>query len=638
MATNLQSNASKIVSLSPKVKILEQKPHIIVDVERMKHPFTGLYFYCKNLAINLHKYHSDKFHFHFFTYPKVKFPGFLNKINRSHLDKFYLIKPKKYKLWHATWQDTKYVPKNDMKFVYTIHDLNFLYTDKPAAKKKKLLQAVQEKIDRADAITVISNFVKEDIEKHLDTRGKEIHVIYNGVEVNEYPAFDTPRYRPQKKFLFTVGTVLYKKHFHILPRLLPGNDFELVIGGIHPDKSYIELIWKEAEKFGVKDRVHLTGPVSDEEKYWYMKHAEAFLFPSISEGFGLPPIEAMRLGKPVFLSTYTSLPEVGGDKAYYFENFEPEHLQTVLKNGLNDYYQNNKKEEIINWSKRFTWREATKQYIAVYQKTLGLPVKTDLKQKERTKVSAIIPTLNEEKNITKAIEQVKWADEIIIIDSFSNDTTVKIAEKMGVRILQRRFDDFSSQKNYAVSQAKYDWIFLLDADEQISEDLKLEIIDKLYNIGNEKGFWIPRHNFFAGKKVKFSGWQNDKVLRLFNRNFCQYNGKFVHEEIKCNGQVGYFTMPLLHYTYKSYEDYINKIHLYASLKAKELFKKNIKPGFFLGYVKPLYRFLYHYVIMLGFLDGKTGWTIAKINALGMRERYRKLKKLHEEMKVEEVRK
>ena len=618
-----------------KFKKLDKKPHIIVDVERMKHPFTGLYYYCKNLAVNLQKYHSDKFYFYFFTYPKVKFPGFLNKINRSQLDKFYLTKPNKYELWHATWQDTKYVPKNNIKFVYTIHDLNFLYTDKPDYKKKKLLQAVQEKINRADAITVISNFVKNDIIKHLDTRGKEIYVIYNGVEVNKYPFFDKPKYRPEKKFLFTVGTVLYKKHFHILPRLLVNNDFELIIGGIHPDKSYIDKIWKEAEKFGVKDRVYLTGSVSDEEKYWYMKHAEAFLFPSISEGFGLPPIEAMRLGKPVFLSTYTSLPEVGGDKAYYFENFEPQQMQKVLEEGLKDYYQNNRKKEIINWSKQFTWEKATREYVKVYQRTLGLPIKVNSNRKQREKVTAIIPTLNEEKNILRAINQVDWADEIIVIDSYSSDKTVEISIKMGARVLQRRFDDFSSQKNYAVSQAKYDWIFILDADEQISEDLKLEIIDKLYNIDQVKGFWIPRHNYFPDKKVNFSGWKNDKVLRLFNRNSCSYNGKLVHEEVNCNGKIGYLSMPLLHHTYKSYDDYIKKINHYAELKAKELYNKNIKPNFFLGYIKPAYRFFYHYIISLGFLDGKTGWIIAIISAKSMRKRYLKLKELY---KTEEMRK
>jgi len=611
---------------------LEKKPKIIVDVERMKHPFTGLYFYCKNLAVNLQKYHSDKFDFYFFTYPKVKFPGFLKKINRTHLDKFYLTKPKKYQLWHATWQDTKYVPKNQMKFVYTIHDLNFLYTDKTEAKKKKLLQAVQERVDRADAITVISNFVKKDIEKHLDLKGKKVHVIYNGVEVNEYPYFDQPRYKPAKKFIFTVGTVLYKKHFHVLPRLLPGNDYELVIGGIHPDKSYLELIREEARKLGVIDRVHLIGPVTDEEKYWYIKNSEAFAFPSISEGFGLPPVEAMRMGKPVFLSTYTSLPEIGGDKAYYFQNFDMAHMQQVFHEGLKDYYENNRKEAIIKWSEKFTWKEATKQYVAVYQETLGLPVNTCPVQEKAEKVTAIIPTLNEEKNIAEAMDQVSWADEILVIDSFSNDQTVEIAKKLGAKVIQRKFDNYSSQKNHAIEKAQNDWIFILDADERLSEDLKLEIIDKLHNTGKEKAFWIPRQNYFLGKKVKFSGWQNDKVIRLFNRKFARYNGKLVHEEIACKAETGQLKSGLKHYTYKNYEEYVRKIEKYSLLKAQELYKKKIKPNLFYRWLKPAYRFLYHYLINLGFLDGQAGFTIAKINAWGMKERYHKLKELYEQNK------
>ncbi len=614
---------------SKKLNKLERKPRIIVDVERMKHPFTGLYYYCKNLAVNLEKYHADKFDFYFFSYPKVKFPGFLKRINRSQLDKIYLTKPKKYKLWHATWQDTKYVPKNNMKFVYTIHDLNFLYTDKSENKKRKLLQAVQDKINRADAITVISNFVKKDIEKHLDLHHKKVHVIYNGVEVHTYPYFDNPSYKPKKKFLFTVGTVLYKKHFHVLPRLLVGNDYDLIIGGIHPDKSYIEKIWSEAEKYDVKDRVHLTGPISDEEKYWYMNHAEAFVFPSISEGFGLPPIEAMRLGKPVFLSTFTSLPEVGGDRAYYFENFDAAHMQKVLKEGLEDYHLNNRKQAIIEWSNQFTWEEATKQYVKVYQQTLGLTINDTYFSKKRAKVTAIIPTYNEAENIAKAINQVEWADEILVIDSFSQDQTTTIAQNMGARVIQRSFDDFSSQKNYAITEATHDWIFVLDADEQISKDLRLEIEDKLYNISEEKGFWIPRQNYFLNKKVNFSGWQNDKVLRLFDKNYSRYNGKLVHEEVTCQGKIGYLNMPILHFTYKNHQEYLNKILRYSELKAQELYHRNIKPNFFQGYIKPVYRFIYHYVITFGFLDGKTGWIIAKINAKGMRQRYLKLKKLYQ---------
>ncbi len=607
---------------------MNNKPKIIVDVERMKHPFTGLYYYCKNLAVNLEKYHSEKFDFYFFTFSKIKLPGFLKKINGSQFDKLYLTKPNKYKLWHATWQNTKYVPRNKVKFVYTIHDLNFLYTDKPEFKKKRLLAAVQEKIDRADAIIVISNFVKQDIEKNLDLKGKHIDVIYNGVDVKEYPHFDKPKYRPKNKFLFSVGTVLFKKHFHVLPRLLVNNDYELVIGGIHPDKSYIKQIEKEAKELGVWERVHLIGPVTDEEKYWYMNNAEAFLFPSISEGFGLPPIEAMRLGKPVFLSTFTSLPEVGGDKAYYFENFDATHMQEVLKKGLEDYYQNNRKQEIIDWSMKFTWKQATKEYVGVYQRTLGIPENIEIDRKEKKKISAIIPTLNEEKNIAEAIANVQWADEILVIDSFSEDKTVEIAKKMGAKVIQRAFDNYSNQKNYAIEQAENDWIFILDADERISPDLQLEIEDKLQSNITEEAFWIPRQNYFLGKKVNYSGWQHDKVIRLFNKKYAKYNGKFVHEEIASNEKIGFLKSPLLHYTCENFERYKQKVDKYCKLKARELYLQKKKPNFFNAKIKPAYRFFNHYILKLGFLDGNIGWKIAKMSAYTMKERNRQLKKLY----------
>ncbi len=610
-----------------------KKPHIIVDVERMKHPFTGLYYYCKNLAVNLEKYHSDKFNFHFFSYPKVKFPKYLNRINRSHLDKFHLVKPKKYKIWHSTWQDTKYVPKKGMKFIYTIHDLNFLYTDKPEHKKKNLLKKVQEKIDLADAITVISEFVRQDVSKNLDLKGKNVYVIHNGVDVNEYPYFDSPKYRPKNKFLFTVGTVLYKKHFHVLPRLLVGNDFELIIGGIHPEKSYVKQIEEEALKYGVSNRVHLIGPITDEEKYWYTTNAEAFLFPSISEGFGLPPIEAMRLGKPVFLSTLTSLPEVGGKHAYYFENFDAEHMQNVLKEGLDDYHLNQRKDEIIKWSKQFSWENSTKGYVEVYQKTLGLPINATPFIKKRKKVTAIIPTLNEEKNIKEAIASVAWADEIIIIDSYSTDRTVKIAEEFKVRVIQRKFDNFSNQKNYAIEQATHDWIFILDADERVPEDLRLEITSTLENTKEYIAYRIPRQNYISGNKIKYSGWQNDRVTRLFNRKYAKYNGRFVHEEISAQGKTGNFSEKLIHYTYDNYNHFITKLELYSELKGREMISKGKKYYPLMKYFAAAFRFAKHYILKLGFLDGKDGYMISYFSAISIIKRYDKLRELQKQQKA-----
>ena len=602
-----------------------QKIKIIVDVERMKHPFTGLYFYCRNLALNLDKFYSNEFDFFFYTFSKVKFPKHLKTIFFKLKDKFYLKPLSGTKLWHTTWQNSNYIPVGNVKLVLTIHDLNFLYTDKPQYKKDRLLKAVQEKINRADAVTVISNFVKDDIVKHLDLDNKKVDVIYNGVELLEFPDFDKPKYKPKGKFLFTVGTVLYKKHFHVLPRLLVNNDYELIIGGIHPEKDYIKQIQDEALKYGVSDRVHLLGSVSDEEKYWYVKNCEAFLFPSISEGFGLPPIEAMLLGKPVFLSTFTSLPEVGGDAAYYFESFDAVAMQKTLLAGLEDYKKNNRKQAIIAWAKQFSWESSVSGYMQVYRRVLGLNT-THLAAKEsfsKKKVTAIIPTYNEAVNIAEAIASVTFADEILVIDSYSTDETVAIAVSLGASVIQRKFDDFSSQKNYAISQAKNDWIFVLDADERVSDELKNEIEHTLEN-PTKSAYSIRRENYFAGKKIKYSGWQTDKVTRLFNRKNSKYNGKTVHEEIKTTGELGFLTNKLTHYTYRDYNHYFQKINHYAELKAIELYKKGRKATVFHFIFPPIFRFISHYFIRLGFLDGFPGFMIAKIQAYGVFIRYNRL--------------
>lgn len=344
------------------------KKNVIIDVERMKYPNTGLYNYCKNLMDFLLK--TSDFNFSFFAPKKVKLPNNICQIHTKLLDKLFLKPLSKYALWHGTYQSTKYIPKKPIKFVLTIHDLNFLYEKTSEKKIKKLLKKVQKAINRADYITTISNFTLKEVQTHLNLNGKKTKVIYNGVNLVKYPNFNTPNYQPKKEFLFTVGTVLPKKNIHVLIKLLTQGSYELLIGGIHPNKNYIDLIKSEAKKYNVADKVILLGAISEEEKYWYINNCTAFMFPSIAEGFGLPVIEAMQLGKPVFLSTYTSLPEIGGNLAYYFTNFEENEMIEVLKNGLKDYQQNNKKPQIIEWANQFTWQKASKDYNEVYKEVL----------------------------------------------------------------------------------------------------------------------------------------------------------------------------------------------------------------------------------------------------------------------------
>ncbi|QCX38080.1 glycosyltransferase family 2 protein [Aureibaculum algae] len=242
----------------------------------------------------------------------------------------------------------------------------------------------------------------------------------------------------------------------------------------------------------------------------------------------------------------------------------------------------------------------------------------------KNKITAIIPTLNEEIHIQAAIDSVSFADEIIVIDSFSRDKTIEITKKNKVRVLQREFDDFSSQKNYAIERATHNWIYILDADERVTDLLRQEIIATLNQPNECVGFFVFRTFYFLGKKLNYSGWQRDKVIRLFNREFCKYDGELVHETIEAKGNIGYLKNKLEHYSYRGYDHYVNKLNHYSALKAKSLFEKGKKVTLYHILIKPPTRFMIHYIIRLGFLDGFPGFVISTVHANGVLTRYIKL--------------
>jgi glycosyltransferase involved in cell wall biosynthesis len=240
-----------------------------------------------------------------------------------------------------------------------------------------------------------------------------------------------------------------------------------------------------------------------------------------------------------------------------------------------------------------------------------------------TKISAIIPTLNEEIHIAEAIKSVSFADEIIIIDSFSEDKTLEIAEKLNVKIIKRKFDDFSSQKNFAIKQASHNWIYILDADERVTKEVKGEIVSAVKDPKGFVGFYLRRTFYFSGKKVNYSGFQRDKVIRLFLKEHCKYSG-LVHEKIISNGKIGFFKNKIDHFSYRNYDHYISKLNHYAAIRAKELHEKGNKVNIYHVMIKPAARFFIHYIIRLGFLDGFTGFLVAKTQAYGVLTRYIKL--------------
>ena len=238
------------------------------------------------------------------------------------------------------------------------------------------------------------------------------------------------------------------------------------------------------------------------------------------------------------------------------------------------------------------------------------------------KLTAILPTLNEEVNILRALNSVDFADEIIVIDSFSTDNTPTIVKNFGAKFVQRSFDDFSSQKNYAISLASHDWIFVLDADEEINDRLKFEIKQVLMKNEDYVGYRFNRNFFFMKKLIGYGGYSNNKVIRLFNKKFCEYNGNLVHEKIVVNqGNIGQINEPINHWSYRDFDSYLHKINKYKQLQAEQLFQEGKKSSLFKIVFKPKFRFIVHYFIKLGFLDGFRGFIIAVLQSYGVFVKY-----------------
>lgn len=247
----------------------------------------------------------------------------------------------------------------------------------------------------------------------------------------------------------------------------------------------------------------------------------------------------------------------------------------------------------------------------------------------KEKISAIIPAFNEEKNIQEAIRSCAFADEILVVDSFSTDKTVELANSMPkVRLLEHEYINSAAQKNWAIPQAKYKWIFLLDADERTTPALVQEVLTTVNSQPKESAFWIKRKNIFMDKLLNYA-WKGDAVIRLFRRDENKYEAKHVHAEIISQGKVGKLKHFLLHDTYstKGYAGYMFKMERYSSWSAYD--KKDQQKSITLYHLllKPAFRFFKQYILKRGFLDGKQGFIIAVFSAWSVFLRYLKIFRL-----------
>lgn len=281
---------------------------------------------------------------------------------------------KKYNLWHALNQNITIEPYHNIPYLLTIHDVNFVHEVSNDMGHERNIR-FKEKLARSSAITYISHFAKAATHQYFDVPNVPEYVIYNGNTITDIsiPKNHGPAISPKAPFLFTIGEINHRKNFHTLVemlRFLP--DIQLVIAGKNTTE-YAETIRSLIEEYNLKNRIFLTGKITETDKHYYLRHCLAFVFPSLREGFGIPPIEAMSFGKPVFLAKRTSLPEIGGEHAFYWEHFEPKYMADVFQNGM-DTYEKNRGTFMKNYKERaakFDWNTAAKAYLEVYRHILG---------------------------------------------------------------------------------------------------------------------------------------------------------------------------------------------------------------------------------------------------------------------------
>lgn len=223
-----------------------------------------------------------------------------------------------------------------------------------------------------------------------------------------------------------------------------------------------------------------------------------------------------------------------------------------------------------------------------------------------TKLSVVIIGYNEEDLIEDAIKSALFADEVLLLDSGSSDATCNIAQRLGAKVINQIWLGFGAQKNKAIDLAQHDWVFVLDADERITEVLRNEILD-IMKTPEHDGYFVPRLNNFWGNNIKTCGLYPDYSIRLFDKTKAKFNDVPVHESVQLKENIGYLVNPMIHLAYENIESFIEKQNRYSTLHHK---KRNIIKAIF----NPHWTFFKLFIIKKGFLDGWNGFIISKLYA------------------------
>jgi glycosyltransferase involved in cell wall biosynthesis len=234
---------------------------------------------------------------------------------------------------------------------------------------------------------------------------------------------------------------------------------------------------------------------------------------------------------------------------------------------------------------------------------------------QRPALTAIVTTFNEEVNVRECLESLSFADEVLVVDSYSTDRTAEIARSFPkVKFLQREYFGSAAQKNWAMDRVATPWILIVDADERVPEPLAREILALLETGPEADHYFVRRQNVFLDRVIRHSGWSTDKVVRLIRRGTARYPNRRVHADLSPDGPTPTLLTPLVHYTCRSLDQYTEKIHRYARWGAADAFRQGRRAGMTEIFFRPFWRFFRTYVVQAGFLDGRHGLVLCSVQA------------------------
>jgi len=356
-------------------------PAVLVTLDKLKDPNSGLGQFCVHLARSLATVADPELDLTFLA-PRARFelladlPVGLSPLRPWRKERVVgLIRPlipqplrsTRHDLWHVTNQDAKYLPLDrNVPVLLTIHDLNFLRERGPREQLVRT-RRLQRKVDRAAAVATISQFVAREITAHLDLGPRPLRVVPNGVPpMDEQPA-RPPGVGPGD-FLFYIGHINPRKNLKVLVSMMSRlPDLSLYLAG-NRSHSYAGEIESEIASARLDQRIRLLGEVSDGERAWLYRECRGLVFPSLTEGFGLPVVEAMQHGKPVFLARTTSLPEVAGDLGNYWDSFDPDQMAAVVRRGLEQAASDPELgDRLRHHASGFSWDRAARVYAEWYR-------------------------------------------------------------------------------------------------------------------------------------------------------------------------------------------------------------------------------------------------------------------------------